>query len=321
MRRRPAVTLMEVLIAMFIMAIGMLALLALFPVGAVSMAQALKDDRCAYASTMSESVAIANNVRYGDLNVVGPNGAFLNLNPVNGVPGSGLAFVDPYGALMMPTTPPFGLPLGAVPGTPATTGVIASIPRVYPTFAASFQLADRWFSLPDDISYTLSGTADTSTTGGSLIDRGRRYSYAYLLRQQPPPWNATAITMKSVQLYAVVYYGRPINSLSALTPYEWTYNATSIGLPLGTPIGVAGTNSITLPTGTTVKRGGWILDTSFNPAQPGQVNAYFYRVTNLADLGNTTTVEVQQTLLANVTQVTVMDFVAEVFDKGYGWQQ
>ncbi len=47
MTRRPAVTLMEVLIAMFIMAIGMLALLALFPVGAVSMAQALKDDRCA----------------------------------------------------------------------------------------------------------------------------------------------------------------------------------------------------------------------------------------------------------------------------------
>jgi len=69
MTRRPAVTLMEVLIAMFIMAIGMMALLALFPVGAVSMAQALKDDRCAYASSMAENVAIVNNVRYGDPNV------------------------------------------------------------------------------------------------------------------------------------------------------------------------------------------------------------------------------------------------------------
>ena len=38
MIRRPAVTLMEVLIAMFIMAIGMLALLVLFPIGAISMA-------------------------------------------------------------------------------------------------------------------------------------------------------------------------------------------------------------------------------------------------------------------------------------------
>src|SRR5579875_4093841 len=114
MRRRPAVTLMEVLVAMFIMASGMLALLALFPVGAVSMAQALKDDRCAYASTMAESVAIAFNVRYGDLNVVGPTGAFLNLNPVVGMPNSGLAYVDPYGALTMPVVPPFGTALAGI---------------------------------------------------------------------------------------------------------------------------------------------------------------------------------------------------------------
>ncbi len=295
MTRRPAVTLMEVLIAMFIMAIGMLALLALFPVGAVSMAQALKDDRCAYASIMSENLAIASNIRYGDVNVTTALATSL----------SGLVYVDPYGVSY--PIPPLGQ-LGGV------------IPRIAPSFAVTAATTDRWFSLPDDLGFNLSGTPDTSSTGGAFLDRGRRYSFAYLLRQQPPAWNPFQSSTKAVQLYAIVYSGRPINSLTALTPFEWTYNATSIGLPVGTPIGVVGTNFLTLPTGTTVKRGGWILDTSSNPAN-GQVNGYFYRVTNLADSGGVTTVEVQQTLLANVTQVTVMDYVAEVFDKGMGWQQ
>src|SRR5579871_5946527 len=95
MTRRPAVTLMEVLIAMFIMAIGMMALLALFPVGAVTMAQALKDDRCAYASLMAENVAIANNTRYNDVAV---NLAFQGVPASNAnTLASGLLYVDPYG--------------------------------------------------------------------------------------------------------------------------------------------------------------------------------------------------------------------------------
>jgi prepilin-type N-terminal cleavage/methylation domain-containing protein len=49
-RARKGVTLAEVLVAMFVVAIGMLALLALFPVGALQMAQAIKDDRCGHAA-------------------------------------------------------------------------------------------------------------------------------------------------------------------------------------------------------------------------------------------------------------------------------
>lgn len=43
--RRSGVTLMEVLIAIMIMGVGMLAILALFPLGALSMARAIRDDR------------------------------------------------------------------------------------------------------------------------------------------------------------------------------------------------------------------------------------------------------------------------------------
>jgi hypothetical protein len=266
MTHRPAVTLIEVLIAMFIMAIGMLALLVLFPLGAVSMAQALKDDRCASTASMAENVAIATNVRY-DPNVT-PSFA-----------ASPLVYVDPYGALQGM------LPVG--------TGVLPNpIPRVSPSFVTSIQLADRWFSLPDDMTFMQNGIPNTTS---GFIDRGRNYSYAYLLRQLQPS--------TLVQLYAVVYSGRPV-----LTPtLEPTYTAA----------GIAGANSITVsatganPWPTTIKRGGWILDSG---------NGYFYRVTNLYEAGTATTVEVQTNLVLGVSQVTVMDNVAEVFDKGTSWR-
>lgn len=52
-RPRRGVTLVEVLIAVFLLAIGLMGVLALFPVGALQMAQAVKDERTAQlASTM-----------------------------------------------------------------------------------------------------------------------------------------------------------------------------------------------------------------------------------------------------------------------------
>jgi prepilin-type N-terminal cleavage/methylation domain-containing protein len=51
---RPGVTLLEVLVAIFIMAIGLLALLTLFPLGAMRMAQALKDDRAAQTAVSAD---------------------------------------------------------------------------------------------------------------------------------------------------------------------------------------------------------------------------------------------------------------------------
>jgi prepilin-type N-terminal cleavage/methylation domain-containing protein len=44
-QRRAGVTLIEVLVAIFIMGIGLLALLNLFPLGAIEMSQAIQDDR------------------------------------------------------------------------------------------------------------------------------------------------------------------------------------------------------------------------------------------------------------------------------------
>ena len=56
MKRRSAATLVEVLVAIFVTAIGLLALLALFPLGALTMAQAIKDDRTAHAAGNAAAV-------------------------------------------------------------------------------------------------------------------------------------------------------------------------------------------------------------------------------------------------------------------------
>jgi len=55
--KRPGITLLEVLVAIFIMGIGLLALLTLFPLGALEMAQAIQDDRAGKAA--ADAVALS----------------------------------------------------------------------------------------------------------------------------------------------------------------------------------------------------------------------------------------------------------------------
>ena len=62
---RKGATLIEVLVAMFVMSIGMVTLLALFPLGILSMAQAIKDDRCALAAGNAAGIEIAWDFRHG----------------------------------------------------------------------------------------------------------------------------------------------------------------------------------------------------------------------------------------------------------------
>ena len=56
MNRRSAVTLTEVLVAIFVMGLGLMGILSLFPLGAAQMAQALKDQRAAEAGANAAAV-------------------------------------------------------------------------------------------------------------------------------------------------------------------------------------------------------------------------------------------------------------------------
>ena len=57
--RRSGITLIEVLVAIFIVGVGLLALLNLFPVGALELAQAIKDDRTAAIADQAAAMSHA----------------------------------------------------------------------------------------------------------------------------------------------------------------------------------------------------------------------------------------------------------------------
>src|SRR5437762_7490701 len=62
-KKRPGVTLIEVLVAIFVMGIGLICLLTLFPLAAMSMAAAFKDERSAQAAINARTVADMKKLR------------------------------------------------------------------------------------------------------------------------------------------------------------------------------------------------------------------------------------------------------------------
>jgi hypothetical protein len=118
-RTRRGVSLTEVLVALFIMALGMIALLTLFPLGAMQIGQALKDDRTAQTADQADGYLrmywrtvhaerIANGGQPGDPFVW----AFDDPNLLNQVPttspGVSLStYLPAYRIMPPPPSPPF----------------------------------------------------------------------------------------------------------------------------------------------------------------------------------------------------------------------
>jgi prepilin-type N-terminal cleavage/methylation domain-containing protein len=284
MRRRPGVTLVEVLVAIFIMGIGMLALLTLFPLGAVSMAQALRDDRVASSAAVADNLALAFDVRHDSL--------VLSLFTQGTTPGpSNPVYADPWGVVNSGS--------GNV-GT--STGIVRTAIGSFRTAAGTdAAAAPRYCTLLDDITFIQGGTPDLST---SSVQRAGWYTWAYMLQQ------ASTGSNEVINMSIVVYQKRPLQ----LAPSEFLYSVS--------PAATAGTNSVTL-TWTSgqfqppIRRNSWLLDAS--TLVTGQPHGDFYRVVNYTLTGaNTIVVELEKNLKYNTDQMVVMQDVVEVFEKGPG---
>jgi prepilin-type N-terminal cleavage/methylation domain-containing protein len=343
LRHRPGVTLLEVLIAIFIMAIGMLALLTLFPIGALEMARALRNQRATDSSVLAESVAMMEDIRHDPIVVTpiatDPTGwtdAFVNpfgtpLDPSIPGPSNGV-FVDPYLSQFDPTSTIGALSLAGPPVTTVTPGMrrrsisLTNWAGRPPLTKLSGAECDRWCSLLDDLLFNSDATPNT-TLG---IERGGKWTWSWLLRRP------NAYTDSTVEMSIVVYHSRDVKSgtVSGETVYPGVGPAVA---PLTVAVaGTAGTNAVKIDYSATgvppnVRLGRWVMDVSPNnatdalnptaPAHNGAVPGYFYRIVNYADLGsNTMLLEFETNLKQDVTAIVVMDDVEEVFDKVIGWQ-
>src|SRR5262245_57497725 len=68
--RRSGATLIEVLVSIFVMGVGLIALLVLFPLGAVTMGQPIQAERCAHAAANADAIGQLQGIRKGSQIIV-----------------------------------------------------------------------------------------------------------------------------------------------------------------------------------------------------------------------------------------------------------
>jgi prepilin-type N-terminal cleavage/methylation domain-containing protein len=334
MNRRRGVTLIEVLVAIFVMALGLLTLLALFPLGVLTMEQAIQDDRAATAVENATALAIVQDIRHDpawtqpQLGAVKP--LYRNPNPAvfSDAPPDGPSYpvyLDPNG--WRSYLPPYQSVIGG--GQPNGTPI--GVPRSTVSFVNSNADFLRWFTLLDDIQFddgtkgSPAGTPSLVSNPPPTFERDNRYSWAYLVRR-PMTGDPTV-----VELSVVVYAQRQMALNSSLQGDEAAFAATFdpssniVSIRWNPNVGQAPPN---------IRPGTWIMDTSLTPSTTqaglfGPPHAYFYRVVGVTDTSATSMdVEVQTPLrgfpIPGAQQplsgtIVVMEGVAEVFDKGTGW--
>ncbi len=315
MIRRPGITLTEVLITLFVLAIGLMALLTLFPLAALNMVQAVQDDRAARAAANAFTIAaMYRDFRPSNDTLPTPGDKTLHTADFF-LTGGGPQPPDDA-----PSYPIYIDPIGFRAGS-AWLGNYANLvrrlespwinwvedPRLPPQKPT--WIAENFF-LQDDLVFDRSGVPVGNPQGG--LARERRYSWAYLMRR---PRTATASV---VQVTVVVYSGRGV----LLNPGEGEMPASAHGAA-GNPF----VDVPQLPGGVMLRKGTWVFDVTRavnadDLMQNGPVHACFYRVTNvLLQSNGQVRLELQTPLRAPVRHLMFMANVVEVFEKGPGWQE
>ncbi len=326
--KRPGVTLMEVLIAIGILAVGMLAIMALFPIGAVSMARAINQNRAADHAANSDAMFRY----YWKKAWIDPNGGSVRSSAyeaygysLNTYPATGEEMIPLLDRKqpIVPTNvinnapPPDISPSSTQPSYPVlidpighhTQVSIALANQLYvagsgnlparSTLAAAetmpFLSVIRTTTMLDDMSWDINGEPANNT---GQLDRGGRYNCAWLI--QRPKNNVP----HEVHLYVLVYGGRsPTDTPSAETTFTGTvYNYIDGVDPKPNSVTIAA-NAQSTPN---VRRGGWVaFSVLIRPTALGNVPTVpypafdFYRIAAVTDdisTNGTMTLEFEQPL-------------------------
>ncbi len=308
MTRRSGMSLTEVLVALFIMALGTIAILTLFPLGALNMAQALKDDRTSQAAIQADNfmrmywkqnlceplqAAIGTGLSNGstlDVNLatgfVDPSGTAINiagstaaqpsllhLNPTDTGTGSYAVVIDPMGFVARSA--------GALDQTWIASLNSTSLLRVNLNLPGSSNTSQAFRNCTalDGLGYSTSGAALLNASSGT-IDRETRYNWLWVLQQQnigltnftSNNQTTTVVSTSTPVLMTVVVFDRRANQFVPT-------NAEQVFTP---SVCQVGSNLVsfdsTLGAVPLVQKGDWLMDatvahldcnlTVYNPIPP-----------------------------------------------------
>ncbi len=318
---RAAATLVEVLVAIFIMGIGLLTLLTLFPLGALTMSQAIQDDWAGQAAANARALANARGYHHDPFVDGRTDGLDLFADPGHGLPPA-----DPDGPSYPVFVDPFGYYLG--------WGTVGNMPGGIPRRSVGhletigdpwqkYQMALRSFVLQDDMKFHNSrGHAGLPCPPDGLVERYGQFSWAYLLRR--PRTADTAV----VDMTVIVYSGRSLQLPLGESAYQRVSFDPSTTL---VQVDYAGRER------PDIRKGSWVLDATLTTTaarsvalnQPGlssppDPHGFFYRVIGVSDVAPNVVALELDTKPFKATGpdgvLIVLDNVIEVFDKGTGWQ-
>ena len=322
MSRRSGTTLVEVLVAIFVMGIGLIALLTLFPIGMLRMARAIHDDRCAASfqnaqanavifdvSNDADVVSDASDPYSGILPAANPD-FFRNPFPKNTTTGLDHLFpaddygesypilVDPIGYYNLSNAPRHWVggylpapsatqPIGGLRRRPAAfaRNGLAATPANLPAITLNIY---RSFTLWDDLAFerAMSGTTPPgtpqSTTLAAPFAPIRDTRFSWGYTLQRPQTRDRSIVDCSV----VIFDNR---SLSISTTgngslSELVYQNTTFFNPVNNTVSFEYTSGTVPPP--PLRPNDWLLDvTPYNlNATAAGAHCYWYRVVAAEDL-------------------------------------
>jgi hypothetical protein len=273
MNRRNGLTLVEVLTALFILALGVIAILTMFPLGASQMAFAVRDNRSTEAAFNADSymrtywkTQFIEPLRQPSLGAYDP--AFDALDDPDG-PGpaaSSLPQAGPNEASYPVVIDPMGYVIGNSPiSNPGRSqnwigDSPTNLPRRNLATIGSTLLAQRTCTLMDTLGY--------DDFGNPTDEREMRYNWLWIIQR---PTNSSKFAAANM---TIVVFDRRANLYAPLGSEAVYQNV------LATP----GTNSLIFGASPDIKPGAWIMDaTVYHPlaptiGRPGIRHANFYRV-------------------------------------------
>ena len=334
---RPAVTLMEVLIAIFILATGLVSVMAFFPLGALNMVRSVKDQRTGQLAQNSDALihlwwkeawlTSSNQLLPEEIAVqFEPSIDSLDQNYSGSIPLFNPGTPNLINAYDRgPSHPVLIDPLGRRYGFPDHVG--GMIDRVsFTKFqgapmgpAAARPHVLRLTTLPDGMSFDKSGAASFSS---NQLDRGYRYSTAWMLQREHNS------ARSDCHLWILTFDNRQLElppdgqEEAVFSQAAGTLNALdSQTLILKSPVA-------SLPR---ARKGGWIMvayyqnqQDQFTKLSPPRWKVSFHRVTAIEDSASGGTNDrllsleqpVQSPLGSPEARVIVFENLAEVFYRG-----